>query len=167
MTSENLYPSLGNASTKAKLLMNEDWYYSPIDDMAPFGSDDAADTYTSFYNWRKNNKNGSPKTFVLSHFQYWNYPALNLESTDYNSFKSFLEKKQLGTRLLFGIDAAIIATAFGQLYLEGKIDDDINEFARKAITRELLPEILNTWHELKPIRQKRLKDFTQILDACR
>jgi len=166
-TLENRYPSLEKASPKAKVLMPDEWYYSPIDDLAPFGNDNAADTYASFYEWRKNNQSGSPKAFLLAHFKQWNYPNLDLESTDYNTFKSFLQSDQLGSRYLFGMDASIIATALGQLYLEGKIDFDIREFAVKAIKRESLPEILNTWQDLKQTRQKRLNDFKEILDKCK
>lgn len=161
----DIYPSLEKAHPKAKLLMNEEWYYSPIDDMAPFGSDDAADTYAYFQDWRQANKNASPKAFILNHFQHWGYPQIDLETTDYNKIKSFLEQNELGSRFLFGMDAAIIATALGQLYMEGKIDSDIKGFAKTAIQRELLPPILNRWEDLKPMREKSLNNFLHILEA--
>jgi uncharacterized protein YfeS len=160
----DIYPSLEKAHPNARILMNDEWYYSPIDDMAPFGSDDAADTYTYFYEWRPTNKSASIKKFILDHFQHWGYPQIDLETTDYEKFKPFLEQNELGDRLLFGMDAAIIATALGQLYLEGKIDQDIKAFAKTAIKRELQPQILNTWDELKLVREKRLNDFIRILE---
>jgi uncharacterized protein YfeS len=160
----NIYPSLENAHPNTRVLMNDEWYYSPIDDMAPFGSDDAADTYAYFYEWRQTNKKASIKKIILNHFLHWGYPQSDLETTDYEKFTPFLEQNELGDRLLFGMDAAIIAAAIGQLYLEGKIDPDIKAFARTAIKRELQPQILITWNDLKPMREKRLNDFIYILD---
>ncbi|HYH14308.1 MAG TPA: hypothetical protein VD794_03755, partial [Flavisolibacter sp.] len=132
------YPSLFNGHPKAQSLMNEAWYYSPVDDMAPFGSDDAADTYAYFKEWRSNNPQTSPKAFLLQHFKRWGYPLFDLETTEYENIKPYLEQSELGSRLLFGIDAAIVATAFGQLYLEGKVDAGMKALAKKAIQRQLL-----------------------------
>jgi uncharacterized protein YfeS len=158
------YPSLQNAHPKAQALMNEVWFYSSIDDMAPFGSDDAADTYAYFKEWRPNNRKASPKTFVLHHFKRWGYPYVDLETTDYKQIEPFLNQNELGSRFLFGMDAAIISTAFGQLYLEGTIDADIRAFAKTAIQRQLLPEILNKWQDIKVAREKRLREFLDILE---
>ena len=53
-----------NAHPVAKELMNEDFYYSPIDQNSPFGSDDAADAYVGFVVWRKSNPNISPGKYL-------------------------------------------------------------------------------------------------------
>ena len=63
------------------------------------------------------------------------------------------------------MDAAIIATALWQLYLEGRIDSDIKEFAQVGIKRELLPELLNTWEKLRPQRENTLLSFKVIPSA--
>jgi uncharacterized protein YfeS len=161
----NNYPSLQNAHPLAQKLMNEPWYYSPIDDMAPFGSDDAADTYAAFADWRTNNSSGNTRQFILVQIQSMGYPPINLESVDLNEIKTYILKDELGSRYLFGLDASIISTALGQLYLEGKIDNDLKSLARKAIERELQPDLINRWEGLKEIRKKRLADFLRILDS--
>ena len=64
-----------------------------------------------------------------------------------------------------GIDAAIVAIAFGQLYLEGTIDKDFKELTKTAIKRELIPELLNLWpQEYKPVREKELKKMLAVID---
>ncbi len=45
--------------------------------------------------------------------------------------------------MLIGQDNAIIATGFGQFVLEGKIDSDIQDLTKKAITRELTTDLLD------------------------
>jgi uncharacterized protein YfeS len=159
------YPSFENANARAKLLMNEEFYFSTIDDFAPFGSDDAADTYSAFYEWRQSHKNESLKSFILDHLQHWGYPLFDMESTDFIVLKPYLKQNDLGSIYMFGIDASIISTAFGQLYLEGNIDLDIRDFAKKAITREQLPEILNLWNKNKIHRQETLTKMSNILNS--
>ena len=63
-----------------------------------------------------------------------------------------------------GIDAAIIAIAFGQLYLEGRVDKDFNELAKTAIKRQLLPELLALWGDIYKIeREIKLKKILAVL----
>jgi|GEM_PF-3235487 len=72
-------------------------------------------------------------------------PTVQVRSDPTRSFeklKPYLEESFTGMRLMRGIDAAIVATAFGQLYLEGTIGSDIKELAKLSIERELLPEVL-------------------------
>ena len=64
-----------------------------------------------------------------------------------------------------GIDAAITAVAFGQLYLEGTINKDFNELAKIALQRELLPDMLAFWDNTYKIeRETKLKKMLAVLN---
>ncbi len=43
-----------------------------------------------------------------------------------------------------GIDAAIVAIAFGQLYLEGTVNKDFNEIAKTAIKKRAYTTIISS-----------------------
>jgi len=45
--------SLATAHPNAKVLMKEDFYWSPIDESGPFGSDAGSDAAYGFQKWRK------------------------------------------------------------------------------------------------------------------
>jgi uncharacterized protein YfeS len=62
-----------------------------------------------------------------------------------------------------GIDAAIIAIAFGPLYIEGTINKQFNKTVKIAIKRELIPEILSLWEE--PYSLKRAAQLTKMLSV--
>ena len=159
-------PTFEKANPKAKVLLTEDFYFSLIDESAPFGNDDGADTYVGFKDWRQSHKNDNPKELLLKQIDYWGYPKFDLYETDIIKLIPYLKKSDLGGRYMSGIDAAIVAIAFGQLYLEGEVDKDFNELAKTAIKRQLLPEILTLWGDTYKIeRETKLKKILAVLTS--
>ncbi|OQP57930.1 hypothetical protein A3860_39735 [Niastella vici] len=158
-------PSIEKAHPNAKRLMNEDFYWSPIEETAPFGSDDGADTYAGFADWRETHRADNPKDFLTEQIDYWGYPAFDLSETSLEKLKPYLKQSELGSRFMSGIDAAIVSIAFGQLYLEGTVDNDLKELAKTSIKRQLIPELLNLWgDEYKTVRETKLKKLLTVLN---
>lgn len=159
-------PHQGKAHPAARKLLQADWLYSAKDDHAPFGSDDAADAYAAFSDWRKTHTGGSTKKFVTDLLLSWQYPAFDHKATDYNSLRNYIEGNTLGWRYLFGTDAAIIATAFGQLYIEGRVDSDLKQMAVTALKRESTHEFIQSWQEERPEREEKLNKLLAILEKA-
>ena len=158
-------PTLENAHPNAKRLMNEEFYFSPIDETAPFGSDDGADTYAGFKDWRQSHKNVSPKEFLLEQIDYWGYPKFDIYETDLEKLRPYLKADEMHIQYMTGIDQAIVAIAFGQLYLEGQIDKDFKELAKTTINRQLIPKILGLWGDAyKKEREEKLRKMLAVLD---
>ena len=106
-------PEIEKAHPNAKRLMNEEFYWSPIEETAPFGSDDGADTYAGFADWRQSHKTDHPKEFLMEQIEYWGYPTFDLNETNIEKLKPYLTQSELGSRFMSGIDAAIVSIAFG------------------------------------------------------
>jgi len=171
-------PTFDKAHPNAKRLMNEAFYFNPIDEYGPFGNDDGADTYAGFQEWRRTNKTKNSKEFLVEQISRWGYPTVDYNETNFEKLKPYLKQSEIGSRLLTGTDASIIAIAFGQLYLEGTIDKDFKELAKTAIKRELIPEMLLLWgtpygiEQLKPKpddpaiveRKEKLKKMQAVLE---
>jgi uncharacterized protein YfeS len=158
-------PTIDQAHPNAKKLMNEEFFWSPIEETGPFGSDDGADTYAGFADWRETNKTADPKDFLMEQIDYWNYPTFDINETNLEKLKPYLKKSELGTIFMTGIDAAIVAIAFGQLYLEGTVDKDFKQLAKTSIRRQLIPELLNTWGDnYKDLRESQLKSMLTVLN---
>ncbi|MBO9634928.1 MAG: hypothetical protein J7578_17590 [Chitinophagaceae bacterium] len=152
------HPSPGTAHPLAKKLMNDDFYWSPMDETAPFGNDDGADAWAGFRDWRQANKTGDPIVYLKEKVANWNYPVFDLSETSYQKLKPYLEKDDLSNRYMSGIDAAIAAIAFGQLYLEGTVDANFLDLAKTSIRRQLIPELLNSWGQKnKDERERKLR----------
>lgn len=164
-TMSDYSPVIEKAHANAKRLMKEDFYWSPIEETAPFGSDDGADTYAGFAEWRQTHKVNSPKEFLVEQIAYWGYPVFDFYELDIEKLKPYLKQSDLGSRFMVGIDAAIVAIAFGQLYLEGTVDKEFSEIGKNAIKRQLIPELLNLWgEEYKPVRKDQLSKMLTVLN---
>ena len=147
-----------------KLSRFVEFYFNSIDETSPFGNDDGADTYAGFKDWRQSHKNDNPKKFLLEQIDYWGYPKFDIYETDIEKLTPYLKQSDLGSRYMSGIDAAIIAIAFGQLYLEGTIDKEFNELAKTAIKRQLLPKLLALWGDTYKLeRETKLKKMLAVL----
>jgi uncharacterized protein YfeS len=157
-------PEIDKAHPIAKRLMNEEFYWSPIEETAPFGSDDGSDTYAGFTEWRQTHKKENPKIFLMEQINYWGYPSFDLTETDFEKLKPYLKKSDLGTRFMSGIDAAIVAIAFGQLYLEGTIHKEFKDLTITSIQRQLNPKMLSLWGDTYKIkREEQLKKMLAVL----
>src|SRR5215203_2123336 len=166
MTSD--HPATFNkAHSNAKLLMNDGFFFDVIEETAPFGSDDGSGAYASFNDWRKNHPSESPVNFLKQQINEWDYPKFDIEQTELEKLKPYLKDDEMNIQFMTGIDQAIVATAFGQLYLEGTVDNDIKELAKKSIHRELLPEILKPWGDYASIREINLNKLLVVLNKVK
>ena len=66
------------AHPKAQKLLTEDFYWSPIEETGPFGSDDGSDAFYGFKDWREENKNESPLVYLKELIEGWGYDPLDL-----------------------------------------------------------------------------------------
>lgn len=78
------------AHPNAKALMNEEFFWSAIDESGPFGSDGGSDAAYGFYQWRKEHPLGSPITYLKELFTSWAYPQLAWDELDTVEIKRFI-----------------------------------------------------------------------------
>jgi len=131
-----------NAHPNAQRLMKDEFFYDITDQLSPFGDDDSWETFMAFQEWLQTNSNRNKMEFIHQQISYWDYPPFDLNTTDFDVINRYLQTSPLHNRFLYGTDEAIIATAFGQLYLEGLIDLNIRNLAITAIKRQTLTEMI-------------------------
>jgi uncharacterized protein YfeS len=150
---------------KAKKLLIEEFYWSPIEESGPFGNDDGSDAFYGFRQWRQSNTTISPTVYLKELIESWGYPNLNFNEMNEDNLKKYISSSQIGARTLTGQDNAIIAIGFGQFVLEGKIDEDIKALTKTALKRELLPSIIGMWGgEYKKTRTEQLTKMLATVD---
>lgn len=81
------------AHPNAKALMKEEFYWSPIEETAPFGSDDGSDAFYGFREWRLSNPATSPVTFLIELIKGWQYPPFDLNEMDTAKINQYLSAK--------------------------------------------------------------------------
>ena len=160
-------PTFEKAHSNAKKLMADSFFFSPIEETAPFGSDDGSGTYANFQSWRKTHPQESLIPFLKEQIDEWGYSKFDIRETDLEKLKPYLKQDEMNIQYMTGIDQAIVALAFGQLYLEGKIDTDIKELAIISINRELLPGILQLWGNYETTRKENLNKLLSVLNQVK
>jgi len=130
------------AHKRAIELIPEDFFWSCIDDLAPFGSDDGDMALLEFRNWRKEN----PKAptieclkWVIESVGDMNFSDYNRDLVSKDKIKSQLHDKEFDSRqYIWTLDISIIASGFAQLVDEGVIEPDNKEVIQIAIDRQIL-----------------------------
>ena len=131
-----------HAHPKAQALLNEDFYWSPVEEAGPFGSDDGADASYMFATWRKDHPDENPSVYLQELFEDWGYPVFNpleIESGERASSEEF------DAEMIVRRDSAIIAVGFAQFALEGKIDVELQSWTQHAIRRQLTDEMMEVF----------------------
>ena len=83
-----------SANPKAQALMTDEFYWSPIEETAPFGSDDGSDAAYGFRQWRLLNKTTSPETYLKDLIARWQYPFFDYNEMDTTKIKEYLNYKK-------------------------------------------------------------------------
>jgi uncharacterized protein YfeS len=83
--------SFNTANPKAQILMNEGFFWSPIEETAPFGSDDGSDAAYGFHEWRISNNTTDPIVYLKELIARWNYPNFDWTEMDTVKIRSYLE----------------------------------------------------------------------------
>lgn len=141
-----------NAHPRSIELMKEDFFWDNTDEEAPFGSDEGAQAYDEFCEWRKENKRKSI-TKCLSWIMNDQLEGYNEQLCSNKVIEKDLDDP--GNSFLaehydmYTLDATVIATVLSQLIEEGRIDVKVKPFALIAITRQLHPKVLTSKHRKK------------------
>jgi uncharacterized protein YfeS len=74
--------SPNSAKPNARALMKEDFFWSPIDESGPFGSDGGSDAAYGFHIWRKTHSSISPIIYLKDLVGSWHYPEIAWDEMD-------------------------------------------------------------------------------------
>ena len=136
------------AHPRAIELIPQKFFWDCGDELAPFGSDEGHTAIAEWREWRRHN----PEAPVLDCLIWTIESVGEMAFSDYGTALLSREKieKQVEDRrfddqqYVFTLDTSVIATAFGQLVDEGKIDPEVKPVAEVAIERLVI------WSEMQP-----------------
>jgi uncharacterized protein YfeS len=152
---------------RADELMRDPMFWDCVNELAPFGSDEGADAYIEYRNWRRENPDVNLVeciSWVLGGRQ----ATYNESATEDAAIQAGDEfALEFGFSDAFTLDATIIATVLGQLVDEGRIDAEAKPFAEVAIRRQSHPANLTRFDE-SAIAERRtiLKSVQQVIGAA-
>jgi uncharacterized protein YfeS len=137
-----------NSHQRAIELIPEDFFWSSVDELAPFGSDEGDTALSEFRDWRKRN----PKEEIYECLKWTIEGVSEQNMSKYN--ENILDRTEIKEQIadenfddlqyIFTVDISVIATGFGQLVDEGKIDLKCKPIIQLAIDRQKIWAELST-----------------------
>ena len=85
--------SLETAHPNAHALMKEDFFWSPIEESSPFGSDDGSDAAYGFRQWRNDHPTQSPVIYLKELVEEWESPYFDWSEMDTNKIKEYITSR--------------------------------------------------------------------------
>ena len=153
-----------NGHKRALKLIPDEFFWDCVDELAPFGSDEGDTALYEFREWRLANPNAPVQDCLV-----WTIEAVGeMPAAAYNESlvqKAIVEKQIHDPNFddqqhIYTLDASVIATVFGQLADEGKIDSDAKPYAALALQRQVVwAELQHEW----PHRAQRIKYLKRLL----
>jgi len=126
-----------NASPLAKTLLLDDFFWNSSDDHSPMGNDTGADTLAFYQGWRGANPQTPATSFLRDLLMRWEVSDRGWTESSVSAGDLVDRHFEILTR-----DDMIIALAFSQIVVDGKLDRDIKIRSLLAVTRQALPTVL-------------------------
>lgn len=130
----NFEYSFASAHPNAKTLMKDSFLWSPIEESAPFGSDDGSNAAHRFKEWRNINPVVSPTKYLEDLFLNWNYPYFNLNEMDTSKIQNYINTKA-------HLDESEIV---GQIKMLKEINNNSGDSTANKLSDQQLRDIINS-----------------------
>ena len=145
------------------------FFWDVSDELSPFGCEESYIAFCELCNWLIDN----PNTPIIECFS-WILESWDLELDDFND--EIIEGENILKIIqdmdfyeeLMSLDYTIIATGFGQLILQGKIDESVKNIIQLSILRQMNSHVLDTFlganEQFKYERYMYLQKLLEILE---
>lgn len=125
------------AHPNAKKLMKEDFYWSPIDESGPFGSDAGSDAAYGFQKWRKSHPSTFPILYLKQLIDTWNFPPFAWDELDTTKIKLYISTPA-------HLDESFIAQDIEMLMKENERYASMSGGGKKLTDEQLRQIVLNS-----------------------
>ena len=154
MEEEKYGIDIDNAHPRAIEVISEEFFWSCIDELAPFGSDEGDTALAEFRDWRKEN----PQTPTIECIKWVIESVGEMDFKEYNEtllnrdkVKAQIEDEDFDDQqYIYTLDNSVIATGFAQLVDEGIIEPQNKTVIQTAIDRQVIwAELSEHWEHAK------------------
>jgi uncharacterized protein YfeS len=130
------------AHPRALELIPDEFFWSTFDELAPFGSDEGDTALAEYRSWRKKHPRAPLEKCLI-----WTIESVGEISIEKYSdaifneatVKAKLEDEDFDDQqYIYTVDVSVIATGFGQLVDEGKIDASAKAYVARALKRQIV-----------------------------
>jgi len=144
----------------ARAALGDDFFWDIADPCSPFGDETGREVLEAFRDFRVEEPRGNPLTLLGELLTRWEVADTSWDTTDEAEVQAVGADDELG---LLVRDEAILALAFAQIIVEGKVEPEVRRRALIALTRQSLPALLHGWGDSARARATRLVKMRAVL----
>jgi uncharacterized protein YfeS len=153
-------PLREEAHPKARALLTDAFFWDANDPCGPFGNDTALEVYEALRDLRDEDSDASAIELLDDLLARWEVANEGWDAVDPDQVQAIGADDELG---LLVRDEAILALAFGDLVLTGRVDAEPPRRAMLALARQALPPLLHGFGERMKAREERVARMRAIL----
>jgi uncharacterized protein YfeS len=149
-----------DAHPKAVEALTDAFFWDPDDLGSPLGGDTGHDVLEALRDAREESPRGSVLLVLDEVLASWEVANDSWDVVSESEVQAIGEDDEFS---LLTRDEAILALAFAQLVVEGRIESEVRRRALLALTRQALPALLHGWGDKRLERALRVERMREIL----
>jgi uncharacterized protein YfeS len=153
-------PSRDEAHAKAREALSDAFFWDADDPTGPFGNDTALEVFEALRDVYDDDPRASPLALLRALLEGWEIADEGWEAVDEDEVAEIGAEDELG---LLVRDEAILALAFGDLVIRGRVDAEVRRRAMLALTRQALPALLHGHGAHRKTREARVARMREVM----
>lgn len=149
-----------DAHPRAREALTDAFFWDTSDPCAPFGDETGQEVLEAFRDFRVEEPRGEPLTLLAELLERWEVADASWDAVDADEVQAIGADDETG---LLVRDEAILALAFAQIIVDGRLDAEVRRRAMLALTRQGLPALIHGWGDRAHARRERLERMRAVL----
>jgi uncharacterized protein YfeS len=164
MTAPDVDLSREDAHPRAREALVDAFFWDAADPCGPFGDETGREVLEAFRDYRVEEPRGEALALLADLLATWEVADDAWDVVDADAVQAIGADDELGLLLR---DEAIVALAFAQIIVEGRVDPEVQRRAVVALTRQSLPALLHAWGERRLARAAHVERMRAVLGSFR
>ncbi len=145
---------------KAVEALVDEFFWDASDPCGPFGDETGREVLEAFRDFRETEPRGEALELLGELLERWEVADTGWDAMDADAVQAIGEEDELG---LLVRDEAVIALAFAQIVVDGRVDLEVRRRAMLALGRQSLPALVHGWGELAAKRLAHVERMRAVL----
>jgi uncharacterized protein YfeS len=149
-----------DAHPRARAALTDAFFWDVADPCGPFGDETGREVLEAFRDFRVEEPRGNPLTLLADLLTRWEVADACWDVVEPDEVQGVGADDELG---LLVRDEAVLALAFAQIIVEGKVEPEVRRRALLAVTRQSLPALIHGWGDSARARTAHLERMRAVL----
>lgn len=145
---------------RARAALTDAFFWDTSDPCSPFGDETGREVLEAFRSYRVEEPRGDALALLDELLERWEVASESWDAVDADEVQAIGADDELG---LLVRDEAIIALAFAQIVVEGRVDPEVRRRAILALARQSLPALVHGWGDRARARTERVERMRAVL----